>query len=262
MTTDTVDGEIGPRATLAATIADLYGTFRRYKLHHPVTGCPCCTSAEDDRRVQSKPLHHLEPADLERFAIKAFTTLGSENDLKHFLPRLLELPARDGTVGGADLEIVLGKLDYGHWGGWPEPERRALRAYLSALWLHVTFTFPSTPDAGTCLCGIGGAEDDLRPYLDAWRRSDSVAAARHLAALVGRNLKRLLKAGQLANAFWAFRQEQMRQVVDWLIEPATTARLEQAFYGCDDPAVACELSLAVDQLEWVRRQRHATAGPA
>jgi hypothetical protein len=86
---------------LAAAVAGLYAAFARYKLHHPVTGCPCCTSAEDDRRVQSKPMHQLEAADLERYAFKAVTTLGTVDDLKHFLPRLLELAAAEGKVGYA-----------------------------------------------------------------------------------------------------------------------------------------------------------------
>ena len=47
----------------------------------------------------------------------------------------------------------------------------------------------------------------------------------------------------------------MRQVIEWLLDPATAQKLEQAFFGCRDPAVAEALSQAVDRLDWARRQR-------
>src|SRR5947209_17683309 len=97
-----------PRQGLSAAVDGLYETFARSRFHHPLTGCPHCTSAEDARLVRSKPLHQLEPASLERLAFKALTTLGTLEDLKHFLPRLLELAGRDGDVGGTPFEVVLG----------------------------------------------------------------------------------------------------------------------------------------------------------
>src|SRR5688572_11844593 len=88
----------GRRQALAEAIEALYVAFGRYTLHHPVVGCPCCTSAEDDRLVRSKPLRRLTAADLERFAFNAVSTLGTVGDFKHFLPRLLELAATEGKL--------------------------------------------------------------------------------------------------------------------------------------------------------------------
>lgn len=248
-----------PRQGLSAAVDVLYAAFARYKFHHPLTGCPHCTSADDDRLVRSKPLHQLEPACLERFAFKALTTLGTLEDLKHFLPRMLELAGRDGDVGGTPFEVVLGKLDYGKWGSWPQREREAVRAYLTALWDHVLGTFPCPLEADTCLCGIGQAEDDLLPYLSRWRANESEAAVRHLAEFIDGNSHRLLKSGRLANAFWQGRDDQMRQVMDWLLDPATGQRLERAFFRFGDAEVAGELSQAVERLDWVRQQGKGTS---
>jgi hypothetical protein len=56
----------------------------------------------------------------------------------------------------------------GRMAGWPE--RGAVRQYLAALWRHVLGVYPCTPDPDATLCGIGGAEDDLGPYLGAGGR--------------------------------------------------------------------------------------------
>jgi hypothetical protein len=47
----------------------------------------------------------------------------------------------------------------------------------------------------------------------------------------------------------------MRQVMDWLSAPAAAAKLERAFFRCDDPEVAAEVSQAVDRLGWARAGR-------
>ncbi|EFH85170.1 hypothetical protein [Ktedonobacter racemifer] len=77
--------------TLQETIEHIYTTFSSYLLHHPVEGCPHCISHEDQERIASKPLRELTEEDLRRYTLKALTTWGDVNDLKHFLPRMLEL---------------------------------------------------------------------------------------------------------------------------------------------------------------------------
>ena len=113
---------------------------------------------------RSKPLGDLLAADLERYAFKAMSTLGTVQDFKHFLPRLLELVARDGEIGSTDVEVVLGKLRYAGWTRWPQDERVCLEQFLAALWRHGLATFPSSPEVDVCLCGIGNAVDDLSPF--------------------------------------------------------------------------------------------------
>ena len=62
---------------LRSAIQRLYSTFNRYKLSQHVVGCPCCTSAEDGRVLESRPLHELGAGELDRFAFKGMSTLGT-----------------------------------------------------------------------------------------------------------------------------------------------------------------------------------------
>ena len=240
---------------LRSAIKRLYGTFNRYRLSGHVVGCPCCTSAEDGRVLESRPLHELGAGELDRFAFKGMSTLGTVEQFKHFLPRLLELAAWEGGVGDTDFEIVMGKLRYGQWAKWPHAERVAVEGFLAALWRFVLGTFPCAHDADACLCGIGSVVEDLSPFLAAWRQDNSATSARHLADLVDFNSNELFKRGRLSNAFWKEREAQLNQVIDWLCDPATIAWMENAFFQHADASFAGELSAAVDRLTWLRQKR-------
>ena len=124
-----------PRASLEDAIERLYGVFARYRRPAVVEGCPCCVGAADQAKLHARPLRALGEEELRRYAFKALTTWGTEDDLRHFLPRILELVASSGL--GVDPQTVLGKLAYGHWERWPEDERAAIRAFLDA-WLEET----------------------------------------------------------------------------------------------------------------------------
>ena len=99
---------------LEGAIAALYDAFASYGLADVVEGCPCCVSAEDQARLRSKPLRLLIDGDLGGFAFSALSTWGTLHDLKHFLPRILELVA-NGT-----LRIDLQQVDP-HQRGHDEP---------------------------------------------------------------------------------------------------------------------------------------------
>jgi hypothetical protein len=244
-----------PPTALRAAIHGLYQAFGSYHVSDHVDGCPCCTSPEDNRRVQSRPLRQLGPADLERFAFKAITTLGTVDDFKHFLPRLLELAALEGEVGDTPLEVVLGKLRYGKWNSWPRAERVAIDNYLTALWAHVLAAFPCKPEVDDSLCAIGRVLDDLSPFLQSWRADESAPAARHLADFIDVNFNQLSGTGTLQNAFWQELGEQMQSAVDWLMQPQTADAMERAFFRYSTEPFAGDLSLAVERLVWLRQSR-------
>jgi hypothetical protein len=234
------------REVLAASIDGLYAIFSRYRLPPHLPGWPHCTSEEDDRLLHSKPLRELEAEELERFAFKAMTTLGTTENFKHFLPRLLELSCH-GQIGYADFEVVLGKLRYGGWSTWPEVEQAAVNRFLNALWTNLLGTYPCSLDSGTCLCGLGNAVNDLATFLSVWRNDSSAAAARHMADLLDQNTPELFQ-GRLSDAFWEERETQMKQVVDWLTDPAMIPWMETAFFRYSAAPFAAELSAAADTL--------------
>ena len=80
-----------PAVALAAALERLYLVFRSYGLKPHIEGCPCCVYDEDQDRVRSRSLRALTAEDFDTYASKALTTWGDADDLRHFLPRLLEL---------------------------------------------------------------------------------------------------------------------------------------------------------------------------
>jgi hypothetical protein len=241
------------RKELDSAIEGLYSVFNRYRLPNHCGGCPCCTSPADGQRLQAKPLRSLTAQDLERYARKALTTFGNEDDFRHFLPRLLEIAALEGAVADTEFEIVFGKIGYAHWESWPKAEQAAINTFLFAFWDHILGMFPSQPDARTALSGISRVVIDLTPYLDAWREDASFTAAQQLASLVEAELKSLARKGRALTPFCE-QEAQQRQVLEWLIDPATTAWLERAFYQYSAAPGVEELSYANTHLVGLRSQ--------
>lgn len=125
---------------LHAAIDGLYATFASYPRNRVIAGCPHCVSQADSDALHVRALDALTPDDVRFYATKAMTTFGDVEDFKHFLPRLLELLAREVEADGAreDLgfneEILGGKLTLAGYEGWPEVEREAVEGFLDAPW--------------------------------------------------------------------------------------------------------------------------------
>lgn len=229
------EAETPPKAragkALQEAIEGLYSTFAVYPLRPSIEGCNHCISPEDHARIHSRPLRELTADDLEEYSYSAMNTWGNEDDLRHFLPRLLELIAFNTSY--LCPPVVVLKLHDAGWRTWPQEEQAAIEAYLSALWAFALECFPyADPDGWTaeeCLCTIAQVVDDLGPFLDHWRRSESRAALCHLALLIYENAALLPEDPMsLNNGFWDERQPQMDQVTEWLLDPSTGVMLEQA----------------------------------
>ena len=203
------------KQALSEAIGGLYETFSDYPLAQKIEGCPCCVSDEDESSLHRKPLRELTAEDLTRYATKALTTWGTENDFKHFLPRLFELVTeKDGIAYEIDLAILFGKLDYAAWNTWDKRERTAVRRYLKALWVFVLSVPTEAVTIEEYLCALSQAEEDLSWYLDTWQSLQSDTALNHLVEFV--EAQGSLAKGKLTDAFWGGRRGQILQIIGWL----------------------------------------------
>jgi hypothetical protein len=228
---------------LEAAIAGLYEAFAHRSARTHVAGCPHCIDDADHALLAARPLRQLATRDLSKYARRALTTWGDGHDLAHFLPRLLELLAREPGAW-IDVEIMFGKLPLAGWRAWPAGEIAAVERYLAALWRTVLSSYPAHLDVATVLRAYSQLLDDLRPCLAAWDADDRIAALRHLAALILDNWDALWRSGSLRPTGW--RGPQLAQVVAWLRRTATLARLELGFFAYSGDSFAVELSRAHD----------------
>jgi hypothetical protein len=225
-----------------------------------LVGCPCCTSDQHGAYLAARPVRSLTPSDLARFGWKAMTTWGTVDDFKHFLPRVFELAIADDPSW--ELEVVFGKLAYGHWRDWPAGEQRAVEAFLWCLWEDTLAKVPYVVEADACLCAIAQAVEDLRPHLRVWERDDRRSAALHFAEFVHFNVGAPSKGQKpvaLANAFWTSRPAQASQVLSWLVAPERAEYLERAFFRATDATDQEALSMAQQEHSWIRHY-YATNG--
>ncbi len=129
------DSHVFPeQIALQAAIGDLYATFASYPLRRVIAGCPHCVSRADSDALHVRALDTLTADDVRYYATKAMTTFGDTEDFKHFLPRLLELLARELEARGAgehlgfNEEILGSKLALAGYAGWPAVEREAVES--------------------------------------------------------------------------------------------------------------------------------------
>ena len=120
-------------------IEQLYTVFAKYPLRYDMPMCSCgCISNEDKRLLFSKPLRDLTGEELGKYSFKAVTTWGDVEDLKHFLPRIIEL-----FITTNDLYVcLLSKLGYVEWLYWGQREVEAVENALLAWWQHCIFCRP------------------------------------------------------------------------------------------------------------------------
>ena len=169
---------LGHPGDVQSEIEDVYRVFARYPRPDRVEGCRHCVTEDDHRDLLGAPLRELDPDRLRRLSHKALNTWGDVDDLRHFLPRLLELALR----GDGDLHGLFAKLRQAGWAGWPQDERDALRACLAVWWDH---GLSGEGRAEAPLDTLDETGDDLAPYLDAWWGRNTPQALWALADLVG-----------------------------------------------------------------------------
>ena len=171
-----------PPTALESALEALYATFSRYNGTH-LEGCPHCVSFQDSAALRRAPLRQLG-GELHPYLFKAMTTWGTEEDFKHFVPRLLDLYA-----WSTDAWLLCDKLLYARWRSWAEPEQRAVEGYLLALWRE-RLAADEAPLPGDVLLetmvtlDLDLAPYDLRTRLEAWRSEGSRESVRSLARFV------------------------------------------------------------------------------
>lgn len=130
-----------------------------------IDGCPCCIDRKTAGLGHSKPLRELTSAELGPYAASVFLTVGAELDFRYFLPRILELSAREAGWYPTP-EIVLGKLELARWQTWPEKDRGAVQDFIEAWWERLLSEEDDAGQLDGVICGIARSGLDIDPFLE------------------------------------------------------------------------------------------------
>ena len=116
---------------------ELYTVFEKYKLDivkFEENSCPCCFDKKAKKELFSRPLKNITENDIITYSESAISTIGSIDDYKHFLPRILDLLQDETSLDLIGSFICFEKLNYAEWETWPSEEQEIIEYYLSALW--------------------------------------------------------------------------------------------------------------------------------
>jgi hypothetical protein len=211
----------------------LYTAFARHPLPASTSFCDHCVTAAQVAATRARPLHLLTAEALHPFMWHSLSTWGDETEFKHFLPRVLELIARDEVVDDSAVAWgVMNKVS-ACWLDWPDDERAAIEAFSGAWWRATLTEFPRRFDMRDVLESIGVLNMPIAQYLAYWETLSDEAAARHLAWLVGD-----FSVDAASNDEWY-------EVLDrWIEGPAVARLLDAATSAASTPEVAAELRRA------------------
>lgn len=226
-------------------ILHLYAVFSAYEGNCHIQGSPLYGDlTEWNRQLFSKPLRDLTSEDLSRFAGKAITTWGDENDLRHFLPRMLELTAELNTP--YDIGILYQKLEDAGWRNWPASEQEAINNFSPALWKDLLQDDSDKAEDifSEYFRALAHSYPAFPDLLNAWDQEISYAAVKHLANYIFEENQFIFNPRRLAKDLRhndVFRQ--------WLVSEKTTDKLTTAFFRFEQSEISERISWAVKILE-------------
>lgn len=139
-------------------------------------------SADIVEQILAAPLRDLSDDAIGAYAGSAILTVGTAEDYRHFLPRILELSVTNANWIGGYPPVIADRLRRSEWSDWPGELQSSVRDFFACAYAWSIDAPPS--DAGQAdlwLCGnllMGGRPGDL---LQRWRQDSSPHAALRLA---------------------------------------------------------------------------------
>ena len=207
-----------------SSVAQLYETFKSYRLGDDFTGCEHCVTEESSAKLAAIPLRDLTALDLNRFAFKTMSTWGTVRHFKHFLPRLLELLLCEFGVFDFP-EVLIQKLNYAKWDQWPDSERVAVAQFLNYLVIHHLQEppkFDGDDRIAVILHSCLLTTKTITPFLKILIDQDNASSAHHLREMIN-DMAEDIMAGKRHD----FNLTISDEFVNWLVSNDVMSYLRQ-----------------------------------
>lgn len=215
---------------LQSAIEQGYAAFEREPRPTSLQAGPLRDADAILRVLTSAPLRDLKDKDIGPYSSWAIASVGTLDDYRHFLPRILELAVSNPSWPGAEPAVIAGKLKAGGWESWPADQREAISATFEAAF-HATIAAEAEewPEASDWLCGLARLAMPLEPFLSRWEQCSSPAAARQLASFIRLQEGRLAREGGVSGAFWDdVDRDRRREIAVWLTAEPVRRQLAAA----------------------------------
>lgn len=240
-------------AELKIAVERLYEVFGKYPGNPDMPVSPLKgEQAELNGPLFSKPLRLLTKEDLDYFTASLITTWGDIPDLKHFLPRILELTA-ELNAPSWDLEVFMRKLSLARWTEWDVTEQQVLIEYFKNLWRFVLqLDDPRFLDFHGYYVGLSMVYPEYNELLNDWLGMPGSLPAEKLAEYVFDNNAEIFGRKKPVQA----------ELIEWLLSEEVHRKLTNAFFEISSSnQMAQTISTALQILEnekFNRGNKHTT----
>jgi hypothetical protein len=240
---------------LQTLIDDAYRIFADYRIGSTLRVCRCnvCMSEAHERQLVKTPLRAIPSSLLAEYTNSAHGWDDDQiaHEMRHFLPRYLELIALHDPPDHFGIEICLRRLGESGWRAkWPPDESALLDRYFDAL-LRASLLRLDVRDSNRgpqlrfdladVLTMLVTAGVDIERVLAAWDAAADPPAALHMAAL-RQQVRRKAGRTYLDNAHLDNHAAAADRIGAFLVSPETDARIEAAFFTVDEPLLQSVLS--------------------
>jgi hypothetical protein len=168
---------------LSELIDAAYELFAPYTVGPTLQVCKaCCVTDAEEQELLRTPLRTVSGEVLNAgYFYSAYSYSEREHwEMKHFLPRLLEL-ATQFDFPMHSTEINLARLELHRSAAWPAPERALLQTFAAVFFAQCLGQYPLPGGASLTemLIMFGLGHFDLTPLLSAWAAARSQSSALH-----------------------------------------------------------------------------------
>jgi hypothetical protein len=203
---------------LRAALEQCYEAFASVPRPQKLEASPLRDADEILATLTAAPLRQLTGEEIGPYSGWAITTVGSERDYRHFLPRILELAVTDPVWLGAEPPIIASKLISAGWKSWPREQHQAVLQFFHAAFEAAIEMHPEEAlSADIWLCGLVHLGEPPAPLMERWCSSVAQNAALQMANFIKSEAKDLVRPGAVGGPFWEGADENAKiEIGEWL----------------------------------------------
>ncbi len=208
---------------LKEIIDSAYEVFSKYRANRPLDVCTdCCMKIEDEARLASLPVKQIPLELLSEYNDGAKPAKTTIEEIKHFLPRYLELIS-EFNFPAHSAELSLSRLSPFDRNEWTETELEILNTFTKEFFKHTLSVYPIPSfnnQIDAILIMFYGADFDINSLLEIWEETDTLESILHFKDLYidGFNTRKT----KLSNSF---ADEQLSEILANWIESKKVSKI-------------------------------------
>ncbi len=212
---------------LIETVENIYSSFSKYRANRPLDICTnCCMTLENENLLASLPLKNISKELLAEYNDGACTGLTPINELKHFLPRYLDLIAQFEFPTHSS-PIALKRLDPFDKNEWTTVELNLLEKFSQEFFKKclTLYPLPNYEFIDDIIIMFWKGQFNLNKLFQIWEQDSSKESVMHYRDIVLSGFINIEKL-KLANSFGD--KLIAEKLVNWINKPNVNLHFSKA----------------------------------